>query len=90
VFVRRLFRIFSHVRAPPCYCRVDFTLLQAYFHHPEDFARFEDATQIYQRFTLFSLTFNLITTKLILIPSDKFPLLQLCLLAVDPLCALGE
>ena len=68
---------------------LDFTLLQAYFHHPEDFARFEDATQLYQRFTLFSLTFNLITTKLILIPSDKFPLLQLCLLAVDPLCALG-
>jgi flagellar biosynthesis component FlhA len=65
-------------------------LFQAYFHHPDDFSRFEDATQLYQRFTLFSLTFNLITTKLILIPSEKFPLLQLCLLAVDPLCALGD
>lgn len=64
--------------------------LQAYFHHLDDFLRFEDATQLYQRFTLFSLTFNLITTKLILIPSDKFPLLQLCLLAVDPLSALGD
>jgi hypothetical protein len=65
-------------------------LAQAYFHHLEDFSRFEDATQLYQRFTLFSLTFNLITAKLILIPSDKFPLLQLCLLAVDPMCALGD
>jgi len=72
------------------FSELNFRVSQAYFHHPEDFLRFEDATQLYQRFTLFSLTFNLITTKLILIPNDKFPLLQLCLLAVDPLSALGD
>ena len=54
--VRRLYRIFAH----------------AYYHHHDLFVAFENATALTERFTYFSLSFNLIQTKLLNIPRDNY------------------
>ena len=49
---RRLYRIFAH----------------AYFQHPELFALFEGQTSLYERFVQICLKYELLTTKMIIIP----------------------
>eukprot|EP00002_Diphylleia_rotans_P012005 TRINITY_DN2356_c0_g2_i1.p1 TRINITY_DN2356_c0_g2~~TRINITY_DN2356_c0_g2_i1.p1 ORF type:complete len:210 (-),score=34.47 TRINITY_DN2356_c0_g2_i1:114-743(-) len=49
---RRLYRIFAH----------------AYFHHRESFDEFENETRLCERFVVFSIQFNLIPQKHLIIP----------------------